>query len=50
MESITNLRDVIVHYGGNLGEHPLLINNMLKEAGLFPPDVANGQQVDTTKI
>ena len=38
-----------MHCGGILGDHPLLINNKFIEAGLYPLDAVNYQQVDNEK-
>ena len=32
------MSDVIVHYSGALGYHPLLVNEKLKYAGVGPPN------------
>ena len=47
MDSTTKPMDVIVHFSSILEDHLLLINNKLKEAGVDPSEMANGQQVDT---
>ena len=49
MESITNMRNIIVNFGGTLGYHPLLVKNNLKDALLDPSIAANNQHIYTTK-
>ena len=49
LESITNLRNVILHCGRNLENHPFLVNKKIKDAGLDPPSSANDQQIETAK-
>ena len=46
MDPITNLREVIVHCGGSLGDNILLIDKKLKEAGVELPYVADITQIE----
>ena len=49
MDPITNLREVIVHCGGSLGDNILLIDKKLKEAGVELPYVADITQIENKK-
>ena len=49
MESMTILRDAIVHCGVTLGYHPFIVNNKLKESGVNPPRSSNNQYMDILK-
>lgn len=46
---MTNMRDVIVHYGVTLGDHPLLVSKKLKDVGVDPTIGANPAHMNTAK-
>ena len=47
MDSITNLRYIIMHCIGSLGGNVIIINKKLREEVLYPAKTDNGQQVET---
>ena len=46
---MTNLRDIISHFGGVIGNHPFLVDKFLKAADLADPDNPTENETAATK-